>query len=93
LQALLISGAVAVGAGDLLLLLACWRSRAALGGVLGFVGLALAAWAVVAGPVGSIRKLALGGALVALVLGSCLLAAGKALMRLLAEPDERVDPW
>jgi hypothetical protein len=92
LNVLLIAGAVAVGAGDLLLLVACWRSGAVLGGVLGFVGLGLAVWAVFAVPVGGSGKLALIGALVALVLGSCLFAAGKALTRLLAEPEDQVDP-
>jgi hypothetical protein len=92
-HSLLIAGAIGVGAGDLVLLVACWRSRTALGGVLGLVGLALAVWAVVAGPNGSSGKLALVGALVALVLGSCLFAAGKALTRLLAEPEDTVDPW
>ena len=89
MHAVLVAGAFAVGAGDLLLLVACWRSRTALGGVLGLVGLALAVWVVVAGPMGSSGKLALVGALVALVLGSCLFVAGKAMTRLLEEPEER----
>jgi hypothetical protein len=92
LSALLLAAAVAVGVGDLLLLLACWRSRTALGGVLGLVGLALAVWAIVAGPMRGAGKLALVGALVALVLGSLLYAAGKALTRVLQEPEERVEP-
>jgi hypothetical protein len=93
MHALLVAGAFAVAAGDLLLLVACWRSRTALGGVLGLVGLALAVRTVVAGPTGTTGKLALVGALVALILGSCLFAAGKALTRLLEEPEEQVDPW
>jgi hypothetical protein len=93
LHAVLIAGAFAVGAGDLLLLVVCWRSGTALAGVLGLIGLALAVWALAAGPDSSSGKLALAGALVALVLGSCLFAAGKALTRLLAEPEEQVvDP-
>jgi hypothetical protein len=88
----MVAGALAVGAGDLVLLVACWRSRTALGGVLGLIGCALAVWAIVAGPMGRSGKLALIGALVALILGSCLFAAGKALTRLLAEPDDQVDP-
>jgi hypothetical protein len=32
------------------------------------------------------------GALIALVVGSCLFAAGKALTRLLEEPEERIEP-
>jgi hypothetical protein len=91
LSALLPAAAIAVGAGDLILLLVCWRSRTVLGGVLGLVGLGLAAWAIVAGPTPSGGKLALIGALVTLVLGSCLFAAGKALARLLEEPEERVE--
>jgi hypothetical protein len=88
LSALLLASATAVGVGDLLLLLVCWRSRTVLGGVLGLVGLALAAWAIAAGPMREAGKLALVGALVALVVGSCLFAAGKALTRLLEGPEE-----
>jgi hypothetical protein len=92
LSAVLLAAAIAVGAGDLLLLLACWRTRTVLGGVLGLVGLGLAAWAIGAGPTRDAGKLALVGALAALVVGSCLFAAGKALTRLLEDPGERIEP-
>ena len=92
MNTLLTAAAIAVGAGDLLLLLASWRTQTVLAGVLGLVGFALAVWAVAGGPMGRSGKLALVGALVALVLGSCLLAAGKALTRLLGEREEPVDP-
>ena len=81
-EALTVAG-VAVAAGDVTLVVACWKSGSVLGGVLGACGIPLVAFAIVAGPSRGASKHALLLAAIALVMGTVLYGLGQAFERLL----------
>jgi len=87
-----IAACIVLAAGNLALLVLCWRRRSVLGGVLAALGLPAALFAVVSGPTHGAGEGALAGALTALVLGTALYLLGQALQRLLDEdPGPRHD--
>jgi hypothetical protein len=89
-EALTVAG-LAVAAGDVSLVVACWKRMSVLGGVLGACGIPLAALAIVTGPSRGAGKHALLIAAIALVIGTALYGLGQALERLLDDgPDEAV---
>lgn len=75
-------------AGDLSLIVACWKRRSVLGGVLGACGVPLVAFAIAAGPSRGASKHALLIAAIALVIGTALYGLGQALERLLDDEGE-----
>jgi CHASE2 domain-containing sensor protein len=91
-MAYLAAGAIAVAAGDLVLALACYRTRSVLAGMVSIgtavlVGLSAGrAWR------GSVATAEVIGALAFLMLGVVLLGLGQALDRLLTEPSEGGSP-
>jgi hypothetical protein len=86
-----IAGAIAVAIAALALIVVCWRSRTALGGVLGAVAIALVAVGLGAKPTGDGRAAWLIGALIALLIGAVLYVLGHLVGRLL-EGDPDPDP-
>ena len=82
LAALAAASAVIV-AGDVGLIVVCWKHRAVLAGVLGTVGIALVAFAIASGLTGSVGEGALVIAVITLVVGFGLYGLGQALERLL----------
>ena len=80
---------VAVALGDLVLIAVCWRTRTALAGTLGAIGIPLVAFALLSGARRHASEQALLIAAGALVLGVVLFALGQVLGRLLdAEPED-----
>jgi hypothetical protein len=79
---------VAIAAGNLALLVRCWKRRSVLGGMLAALGLPLALFAVVSGVTRGAGEDALVGALIALVVGTALYFLGQAVQRLLDEDPE-----
>jgi hypothetical protein len=73
---------------DLLLVVTSWRSRTALGGVLGSIGLLLVGLALAVGPNPGAGDYELVGAGVALVIGTALYVIGQVLQRLLDDDPE-----
>jgi predicted branched-subunit amino acid permease len=96
MNAALSAGAFALAAAGLALLVACWKRRTVLGGVLAAASIPLAAFAIAAGPDHPAGEYSLLIATVALVLGTALYAIGQLLERMLdEEPDAalpRFDP-
>jgi len=85
--ALTVAGLV-VAAGDVSLVLACWKRRSVLGGVLGACGIPLVALAIVTGPSRGTSKQALVIAALALVIGTALYGLGQVFERLLDDAPE-----
>ena len=88
LSAALTAVGVAIAAGDLWLVLICWRRRSVLGGLLGAISTAIAVFAIVSGPSHARGKDALAIAAIALVIATALYGLGQALQRLLDEEPE-----
>jgi len=84
---LTIAGLV-IAAGDVSLVVACWKGRSVLGGVLGATGIPLVVYAIVAGPSHGTGKQALVIAAIALVVGTALYGLGQAFERLLDDGPE-----
>ena len=84
----LIAAGVVIAVCDLLLVVSSWRSRTALGGVLGSIGLLLVGLALAAGPNPGAGDYELVGAGVALVIGTALYVIGQVLQRLLDDDSE-----
>ena len=84
----LIAAGVVIAVCDLLLVVSSWRSRTALGGVLGSIGLLLVGLALAAGPKPGTRDYELVGAGVALAIGTALYVIGQVLQRLLDDDPE-----
>jgi hypothetical protein len=83
------AAALAVIAGDICLLLACWRSQTILAGVCAAAGIPLVGFAVLSGISTSTGEAALIIALGALVIGIALFGLVQVLQRLLdSEPRE-----
>ena len=78
-----LAGSAVIAAGDVGLIVVCWKHRAVLAGVLGTVGIALVVLAVASGLTGSVGEGALVIAVITLVVGFCLYGLGQALERLL----------
>jgi hypothetical protein len=81
----LTAAGLAVAAGDLSLIVACWKRRSVLGGVLGACGIPPVALSIAAGPSHGAGVQALLIAAIALVIGTALYVLGQALERLLDE--------
>ena len=81
--AALAAGSAVIAAGDVGLIVVCWKHRAVLAGLLGTAGIALVAFAVASGLTGSVGEGALAIAAITLVLGFGLYGLGQALERLL----------
>ena len=77
------AAAILVAAGDVWLIVACWKRRSVLGGILGACGIPLVALSVAAGPSQGASEHALLIAAIALVIGTALYGLGQALERLL----------
>ena len=92
----LAAGAVAVAAGDLLLVAISFNSRTVLAGVGGVVGIPLVAITIATGLTGGRAEAALVIALIFLIVGLALYGLGRAFERLLdADPEdggESTDP-
>jgi len=86
-QAVVAAGVV-IALGNFLLLLICWKRRTALGGLLGAVGVALAAFAIARVLSAGAGELALWAAVGTLLFGSALYALGQLFERLLDEGPE-----
>jgi hypothetical protein len=85
----LTAAGLVVAVGDLALIVACWKTRTVLGGVLGAAGMALVLFTVARGASGSRSEYSIGIAAVTLVLGTALCVIGQALEHVLDdEPDE-----
>ena len=84
----LIAVGVVIAVCDLLLVVTSWRSRTALGGVLGSIGLLLVGLALAARPKTGARDYELVGAGVALAIGTVLFVVGQVLERLLDDDSE-----
>jgi hypothetical protein len=85
----LTAAGVVVAVGDLALIVACWRTRTALGGALGAAGMALAVFGVASGASGLASEYSIAIAAVTLGLGTALYIIGQVLERLLDdEPDQ-----
>ena len=86
--AALAAGSAVIAAGDVCLIVVCWKHGAVLPGVLGNVGIALVALAIASGLTGSVGERALVFAVITLVLGFGLYGLGQTLERLLnGEPN------
>ena len=84
----LTAAGASVAIAALALIVICWKSRTALGGVLGAVAIALVVVALTAKPTGDARGAWLLGALIALLMGVVLYVLGRLVGRLLdADPD------
>jgi hypothetical protein len=81
----LTAAGLVVAAGDLALIVACWKRRSVLGGVLGTCGIALVALSIASGPSGGAGERALLIAAIALVIGTALYGLGQTLERMLAD--------
>ena len=80
---------LAIAAGDLWLLVSCWRSRNVLAGLLGATGLLIVLLAAVAAPARRHRDAALLIAAITLAIGVSLYGLGRSVQRLLDhEPDD-----
>jgi peptidoglycan/LPS O-acetylase OafA/YrhL len=88
LPAALTAAGVAIAAGDLWLVLICWKRRSVLGGLLGAISMAIVAFAIFSGPSHGRGKDALAIAAIALVIATALYGLGQALQRLLDEEPE-----
>jgi hypothetical protein len=88
LTAALTAAGVAIAAGDLWLVLICWKRRSVLGGLLGAISMAIAVFAIVSGPSHGRGRGALAIAAIALVIATALYGLGQALQRLLDEEPE-----
>jgi uncharacterized membrane protein len=87
----LAAAGLVVAVGNLALVVVCWKSRTALGGVLGVVGLGLVVFSVARGLSGAVSDYSIGIAAVMLVIGAALCVIGQALERLLDDaPDDAV---
>jgi hypothetical protein len=86
--AALAAGSAVIAAGDVRLIVVCWRHRAVLAGLLGTVGIALVAFAVASGLTGSVGEGALVIAAITLVVGFGLHGLGQTLERLLNDEPE-----
>jgi hypothetical protein len=82
--ALTAAGLVVV-AGDLALIVACWKRRSVLGGVLGACGIPLVALSIASGPSRAAGQQSLLIAAFALVIGTALFSLGQTLERMLAD--------
>jgi len=85
--ALTTAGAL-VAVAALMLVVICWKSRTALGGVLGAIAIALVVVALAPKPTGDARGAWLVGALIALMMGLVLYVLGHLVGRLL-DGDKR----
>jgi membrane protein implicated in regulation of membrane protease activity len=90
MNAALPAGGFALAAADLVLLVACWKRRSVLAGVLAAPSLPLAAFAFAAGPDHPPGEYWLLIATVALVLGAALYAIDQLLERLLDQEPRNV---
>jgi hypothetical protein len=90
-SALTAAGASVATAG-LVLIVICWRSKTALGGVLGAVAISLVAVGLIAKPTGVGREAWLLIALIVLLMGVVLYVLGRLADRLLAD-DPEADSW
>ena len=88
MEGALAAAGAAIAAGDLWLVVTCWKHQAVLGGVLGAVGIPLVAFATASGLTGSAGEGALVIALILLIVGVALYGLGQTLERLLDEPPE-----
>jgi hypothetical protein len=88
LTAALTAAGVAIAAGDVWVVLICWKRRSVLGGLLGAISMAIAVFAVVSGPSHGRGKDALAIAAIALLIATALYGLGQALQRLLDEDPE-----
>ena len=86
--AALAGGSAVIAAGEVGLIVVCWKHRAVLAGVLGTVGIALVAFAVASGLTGNVGEGAVGIAVITLVVGFGLYSLGQALERLLDGEQE-----
>ena len=84
----LVAEAALIGAAGLWLVVVCWRTRTALGALLGAIAIALAAFAAASGPRGSYGEAALIVALVVVIVGVVLYRLGQAFERLLDDGPE-----
>ena len=85
----LTAAGIVVALADLALIVACWKSRTVLGGVMGAAGLALVVLAVARVASGSASEYLIAIAAVTLVIGTTLYIIGQSLERLLDDqPDE-----
>jgi membrane-bound ClpP family serine protease len=85
----LTAAGLVVALGDIALIVASWKTRTALGGVLGVAGMVLAVYGVARGPSGTTGEYSIAIAAFTLVIGAALYIIGQTLERLLAdEPDE-----
>jgi hypothetical protein len=86
----LIAIGLVIAAGALALVAVCWRTRTALGGLLGAISVALVGLAIASGSAHPLGRYALLGAGAALVIGAALFGIGHAVQRLLdSEPSEQ----
>jgi membrane-bound ClpP family serine protease len=89
MTAALTAAGLVVALGGLALIVACWKTRTVLGGVLGAAGMALAVFGVARGASGAASEYSIAIAAVTLTIGTALYIIGQALERLLGdEPDE-----
>jgi hypothetical protein len=87
----LTAGGAAVALANVWLLAACWKRRSVLAGLLGAVGIPLAAFAIATGSGRRGGDYALAGSAIALLIGGALFGIGQAVERLLDdEPDDPV---
>ncbi len=78
----------AIAAGDLWLVVRCWKTRSVLAGVLAVAGIPVVVFAIVSGPTRGAGQRALVGALIALLIGAAIYGLGQALERLLDNGPE-----
>jgi hypothetical protein len=84
----LTAAGLAVALGDLALIIACWKSRTVLGGLLGTAGMPLVGFAIVRGASGGASVYSIATAALALAIGSVLYVLGQALERLLDDEHD-----
>ncbi len=87
-RGVLAGAGLAIVAGDVWLVVICWKHRTVLGALGGLVGIPLVLFAVLTGLAGGTGMASLGIALMFLILGACLYVLGHALERLLDEEAE-----
>jgi hypothetical protein len=80
---------LAIGIGDISLVVICWKTRTVLAGLLGAISISLVVLAIASGPARGKSDYGLAGAGIALVIGAALYGIGHTLQRLLDdEPGE-----
>lgn len=87
-MAFVATGAIAATAGDLVLVLACYRTRSVLAGIVGIGSVVLVGLSAGRAWRGSVASAEVIGALAFLIVGAVLLGLGQAFDRLLAGPSE-----